>query len=177
MPGAVEGRADGRDVRHRAGRSLVVNDADGLDRVRLVGGEASLDRRHVGAAAPVAGHEVDGKRQPLGQLLPQRREVSGLGHQHAVAGRERVHERGFPRAGPRCRVDDDVRLGREHPLHACQDGPSELAELGAAMVDRRAVDRAKHAVGNVRRSRNLQEVPTLCHVQLPSASLARSCHL
>ena len=119
-----------------------------------------LDLGRSCAVAPVAGHEVDDELQPLGELLPQRRELAGLGHQHAIAGRQRVDQRRFPRAGAARGIDDDVLFGLEHLLHAGEHGLAELAELGAAMVDRRMVDRAQHAVGHVGRPGNLQEVAT-----------------
>ena len=62
---------------------------------------ASPRRVGVGAVAPVAGHELDLQAEPLGQLVPQRGEMAGLEHQHPVAGRERVDERGLPGAGAR----------------------------------------------------------------------------
>ena len=61
---------------------------------------ASTTRR-IDAAAPVAGHEVDDEAELLRHRAPERREVAGLEHQHAVARRQRVDERGFPRAGAR----------------------------------------------------------------------------
>ena len=43
---------------------------------------------------------------PAGRhLSPQSREMAGLGHQHRVAGRERVDDRGFPGAGSGGRED------------------------------------------------------------------------
>jgi hypothetical protein len=47
------------------------------------------------------GRKSTAEAEALGQLAPQRREVAGLGHQHAIAGRERVDQRRFPRAGAR----------------------------------------------------------------------------
>ena len=110
------------------------------------------------AMAPIAGQEFDGEAQPLGELVPQRREVTGLGHQHAVARRQRVDERRLPRAGSRRRIDDDRAVGLEHLLHAGEDRLAERRELGAAMIDRRGVDRAQHAIRHVGRPGNLQEV-------------------
>ena len=82
-----------------------------------------LDLGRVGAVPPVAGKEVDGQRQPLGELVPQRGEVAGLGHQHAIARRQRVDERRFPRAGARRRVDDDV-AARSGTRASCRRAPS-----------------------------------------------------
>ena len=70
MPGAVEGRAYGRDVRHRAGRGLVVDDADGLDLVPGVGLQALAYRFGIGAVAPVSRDELRVQAEPLCHVLP-----------------------------------------------------------------------------------------------------------
>ena len=57
--------------------------------------------------APVAGQELDLEPELRRHLLPQRREVAGLDHQHAVAGRQRVDQRRLPRAGARRGIDHD----------------------------------------------------------------------
>ena len=59
--------------------------ADRLDALVGVGAQALLDRLGIGAVAPVAGQEFDLEAELARELLPQRREVAGLGHQHAVA--------------------------------------------------------------------------------------------
>ena len=82
------------------GRGLVVHDHDRLDRVGLVGGKLGLELGRIGAAAPVAGNEIDLDAPAPGHVVPQRREMAGLDHQHLVAGRERVDDRRLPRARP-----------------------------------------------------------------------------
>ena len=61
-------------------------------------------------SAPCASRLVDElqalEAEALGHLLPQRGELAGLEHQHAVAGRQRVDERRFPGAGAGSGVDD-----------------------------------------------------------------------
>ena len=47
---------------------------------------------------------------------PQGGEVAGLGHQHLVAGRQRVDDRRLPRAGARRRIDDHRFCGLEDGL-------------------------------------------------------------
>ena len=39
-----------------------------------------------------------------------------------------------------------------------ENRPAKCGELRTTMVDRRTVDRAQHAIGNIRRTRYLQEV-------------------
>ena len=54
--------------------------------------------------------------------------MTGLDHEHAIAGRKGVDERGFPCAGPRGGIDHHLALrGLEHPLHP---GEHLLAERG-----------------------------------------------
>ena len=57
----------------------------------------------VGAAPPVGRQEIDVELEFLGNAEPQHRELAGLGHQHLVAGRQRIDDRGFPGAGARRR--------------------------------------------------------------------------
>jgi len=95
------------DAAHHARGRLVVDDADGLDLVLAVVGEPGEDHGRVGAPAPVALDPVDLQAHPRRDVFPQRGEVAGLEHQHPVARRQRVDERGLPRAGARPRVDDD----------------------------------------------------------------------
>ena len=90
--------------------------------------------------------------------LPQRGEMPGLRHQHAIAGRQRVDQRGFPGAGAGGGIDDDRSAGLEDLLHAVEHFLAELRKFRTAMVDRRLVDGAQHAVGHVGRSGNLQEM-------------------
>ena len=123
-------RISANAARH-AGRRLVVDGHHRLERVRAILGELGLDERRVHAAAPVAGHELDHEPELLGHRPPERGEVAGLEHQHAVARRQRVDEGGFPRAGARSGVDHDRALGLENVLQALEDLEGELRELGA----------------------------------------------
>ena len=143
-----------------AGRRLVVHDADRLDRVRR-GRRRAAPRSRRGSTPwrQSPGRNSTARPEPLGHLLPQRREVAGLGHQHAIARRQRVDERRFPRAGARGRVDDDGAVGLEHLLHP---GEHRLAQRRRTPGPRWSivgvVDRAQHAVGHVGRPGNLQEM-------------------
>ncbi len=129
-----------------------------LIRVRAILGQLGLDDRRIDAAAPVAGHEVDHQAELLGHRPPQRREMARLEHQHAIARRQRVDERGFPGAGARRRVDHDRPRGLEDRLQALQDFQRQLRELGTPMVDGRLVHRPQDAVGHVGGPGNLQEM-------------------
>ena len=71
-------------------------------------------------------------------------------------------------------------LRLEHRAHAVEDALAERLELRAAMVDRRHVHGPQHAVGDIRRSRDLQEVPAghrVHRLSLPPWSPHSGCRL
>ena len=96
----------------------------------LVFAQARFDRGRIGADAPVGGDEFGHEAELLGHLLPQRGELAGFHHQHLVAGRQRVDERGFPGAGSGRGVDDHRIGGLEDRLDAVQALLGELANSG-----------------------------------------------
>ena len=109
-----------------------------LDLVGLVLAQMRLDRRRVGAGAPVGRDEFRLEAELLRHVLPQRGELAGLDHQHAVAGRERVDQRRFPGAGAGRGIDDDRIGGLEDGLDAFEHALGELGEFRSAVVDDRA---------------------------------------
>ena len=120
-------------------------------------------RRQCGASGQqrvAAGRDQDLGRQAEARrhLLPERREVAGLDHQHGVAGAQRVDQRRLPRAGARRRVDDDRMARLEDLADVGQDLPAERAELGPAVVDRRQAHRPQDAIGDRARAGDLEEV-------------------
>ena len=104
------------------------------------------------------GTNSDVEPEPCRHLPPQRREMTGLDHQHPVARRQCVDERGLPRPGARGGIDHHRALGLQHPPHAGDDFLAELGEFGAPVIDRRHRDRAQHPVGHIGRPRDLQEM-------------------
>ena len=135
----------------------------GLDGVRLVVGQFRRDRRRIDAMAPVAGNEIHLHPPARRQLLPQSGELAGLGHQHAVAGRQSVDDCRFPRPGAGCRIDDHGAGCAEHRPDGLQHLMSQFLEVWTAMVDHLAVDGALDALGHRAGSGNLEEMLTLCH--------------
>ena len=158
VPGVVDGPADEGDAAGRPRRRLVVHHAHGLDGVLPVGLQALVDLRGVDPAPPVAGDPLDVQAQPFGDLLPESREVAGLEHQDAVAGREHVDEGRLPRPGARGGIDDHRPRGAEHLAHPVEQLAPERPELGAAVVDRGLRHGAQHPPGDVGGPGNLQEV-------------------
>ncbi|MNR09536.1 hypothetical protein D3C85_1257410 [compost metagenome] len=122
-------------------------------------GQPGADGGGIHAVAPVAHQEFGIQAELVGHLLPQRGEVAGLEHQHAVARGERIDQRRFPRARSGCRIDHNRLGGLEDLADVRQHLLAELLELGAAVVDGGVVHRAQHAVGHVGRTRDLQEMP------------------
>ena len=84
--------------------------------------------------------------------------MASFHHQHGIARRQGVDQRGFPGAGPRSRIDEYVAAGLEHILQAFEHTAAERAEFGSAMVDDRPRHRPQNAVGNRGGTRYLQEV-------------------
>ena len=126
-----------------------MDDADRLDLVPAIFGQAGLDRGRVGPVAPIAGQELNLQTQPLGYLTPQRSEVAGLAHHHPVAGRQRVDQRRFPRAGAGRRIDDYWFAGLENPLDAGQHLAAEPLEFRPAVIDGRQVDGPQHPIRHI----------------------------
>ncbi|MNV16719.1 hypothetical protein D3C71_1074880 [compost metagenome] len=157
--GAVDRGAHGGDVAGDAGGRFVMHDTHRLDAVLRVFGQARTDHGGVNGMAPVAFHVIHLQPQAPCQLLPQAGEVAGFHHQHAVARRQRIDQRRFPRARARRRKNHHGRLRLEDVLCAFQHGPPQRAEFGSAMVDGGLIDGAQDAVGHIRGPRNLQEVP------------------
>ena len=122
--------------------------------------DAAAPVRRFGQQRVAAGGDQDFGRQAEARrhLLPERREVAGLDHQHGVAGTQGVDQRRLPRAGARRRVDDDRMAGLEDLADVGQDLPAEGAELGPAVVDRRQAHRPQDAVGDRARAGDLEEV-------------------
>ena len=154
MAGGVDRLADFADRRQAAGRGFAVQDAHRLDLVRLVLAQMLFDQLGIGADAPVGLDEFGLQAEPLGHHLPERRELAGLDHEHAIARRQRVGQRCFPGAGAGRGVDDHRLRGLEDGLDALQHALGHLGEFRPALVDQRHVDGAQHAVGNGRRSGN-----------------------
>jgi len=145
VTGAVDGGTHVGDAAGDPGRGLVVHDRDGFDRVRAIVAQPRRDRVGVDAVPPVARDHLDFQAEPACELAPQRGELPGLDHQHAIARRERVDQRRLPRAGSGSGVDHDRTRGREDRLDLLGDLERQRREARPAMVDRRAIDGAQHA--------------------------------
>ena len=126
-------------------------------------GSSSRDRGGVDAVPPVAGNEstCSPSFTAMSRHSMANWPVSTISTR--VAGRERVDERRFPRAGARARIHDDGAAGLKDALQALDRLTAERGERGSAMIDGRLRDGAQHAVRHVGRTRNLEEVSTAFH--------------
>jgi hypothetical protein len=88
----------------------------------------------------------------------------------------------FPGAGAGGRIDNDVALGLENPLHAGQAFLAEFGEFGPTMIHGGAVHGPKHPVRDVGRPGYLQKMATAAESHLVSLSdcpalfYIRPCH-
>src|SRR4030095_6197260 len=130
-------------------------------------------RNEVGidAMSPVSGHEVDVEPEARRHRTPQRREMAGLEHEHAIARRQRVDEGGLPCPGARGGVDKHMAARLENTLHTLEHIAPQPREIATSMVDGRPVDRAEHAVGHVGGTWDLQEMPAASQGHVAALSL------
>ena len=147
----------GQPARH-AGRCLVVDDENGAD--LAVGFQLRFDDSGIDSPPPVAQDHLDVEAEPPRHFRPQPSELAILEREHLVAGRQRVDQRRFPGARARCRKDHHRSGSSEDLLQTIEHLTPQRRELIAAVVDRRLRHRPQHAIRNVGRTRNLEEVPS-----------------
>ena len=131
-----------------------------LMRCARVGGECRADRGRVGAAAPV-GVDEDGSRPSRSAISCHSVANQPVRHISTASPGDSVLTSAASQAPvPEAGIDHHrpARCGRRC-LSLARISQAEAAEFRAAMVDRRAVDRAQHAVGHVGGPRDLQEMP------------------
>jgi hypothetical protein len=83
-----------------------------------------------------------------------------VANENRVTGRQRVGQGGFPRARAGSRIDHNRSRGLENRPQIGKYFKAQRTEVRAAMIHRRVVYRAQHAIRHVRRARYLQEVAT-----------------
>jgi hypothetical protein len=159
MPRGVDRLAHFVDPRSRSRRSLVVHDADRLDRMARVFAKPALDPLRIDAAAPIGADEFGPQAQSRRHVLPQGGEMSRLIHENGVARGKQIGERGLPGARPRRRIDEDMAVGLEDALDLREDALAQFLKPRPAMIDHGHVHRPQNPVGDRARPRNLQEMP------------------
>src|SRR2546428_499988 len=144
MAGGIDGAAQVADAGGNPGRGFVVHYAYRLEALPGVGAQALLDRVRIGAVAPVGRQEFDLQPELRRHLLPQAGEVARFGHQHAIAGRQAVHQGSFPRAGAggevmfdaasRGRYSTDASIYQIEPLGVVVPRTEEAARTALAIA-------------------------------------------
>ena len=94
---AIDRLADLANPRGDAGRGLVVHDEHGLDRVTSILGQFGFDADGFDAVPPIGGDHIDVETQTTRDVGPEPPELANLERQDAIAGRQRVDQRRFPR--------------------------------------------------------------------------------
>src|SRR5262245_30333921 len=135
-----------------------MQETDGLDFLALVLAQPGLNRGGIGADAPVRGNEFRNEAEIFSHLFPKRGELAGFHHQHLVAWRERIDERGFPGTRACGGVDDDRIGGLEDGLNAFKALLRKSRKLWTAVVDNRRVHRPQDAVRERGGAWNMQKM-------------------
>ena len=86
--------------------------------------------------------------------------MAGFAHQDFVARAQSVYECRLPSTCARGWVNDDRLFRLENTSNALKDRFSECLKFGSSMVNRGVVHSPENSVGNIGRTRNLQEVST-----------------
>ena len=88
-----------RDAAGHARRGLIVNHDDGFKLVGFIRTEAGFQIRRRSAAAPIARHVFNVEPDFFRDSLPELRKIPRLKNQHAIAWRQRIHQRRFAASG------------------------------------------------------------------------------
>ena len=159
MVSGINRAPDGCQIADDARGCLVMGDEHSLDRVILVGTQPRLEPVGRGAGAPGALQNLDIQPVAFAKVDPPVREHAVAGHQHFVAGRQRVGHCRLPAASAAGRKGDDLPLGRlEDRLEVVQQRAEEIHKVGRAMVGCRHRHRHPQAVGHIGRARNEDRV-------------------
>ena len=131
-----------------------------VDQNRLdaaVGLELRLDRLRLHRAAVIARQHLDLRAQHLRGLAPGDREAPAFQHQHLVAAREHVGERGLPGAVAVRRVDVGAPRGVEDARHVGEQPIGERDQRPRIDVDRRLLHGGEHGIRDDGRTRDGEE--------------------
>ena len=160
MAGGFDGGADRRDIVGDAGRGLDLHCEDRLDRAALVGAQASFDIGRPHGAPPIALENFDLDAEPRRGVAPSHGELAAFQDQNLVAARQHIGQRRFPRAMAVGNIDVRTGRGREHFAEIAKEPIGQRDQRLGIDLDRRAMHRLEHFVGNIRRPRDRQEFTT-----------------
>ena len=166
MVGGFDGFADRRDIVGDAGRGLDLHGEDGLD--PLIGAQAGFDIRRPHGVPPIALEDFDLDAEPRRGIAPSNAELAAFQDQNLVAPRQHIGQRRFPRAMAVGDIDVGTVRGAKHFAEIAQQAIGQRNQRLGIDLDRRAMHRLEHLVGNIRRPRDRQEFTTRANGHAPS---------
>ena len=152
-PRSTAGVRERLQVVRDAGGGLVVGEEHGAILVLL---QLPRDRLRLRCGTPLEAQPLHVRAVGLRDGGEAVAECADRDAQHAVAGRERVHDHCLHRAGARGAEDEHVVFGLEERLQPIGDALQHFGELRAAVVDHLAAHRLEHVVGAGRRAGDAQ---------------------
>jgi len=161
--GRINGPANSCNVRGDSGGGLVVDHADGFDRVLGISLEALGNHLGANAFAPAALHHLWLETESRGHTGPEGCKVPRLEHQDLIAGAECIDQRGLPGARAGGRVEHHRATGAKKWTHRLEHAQGKGLKLRASVVDGRKVDGPQDAVGHIGGSGDLQEMAALAN--------------
>jgi hypothetical protein len=174
VPDGRDRAMDRRDVVDHPGRGVDLDDEDGLDLARGIGGQTLRERGGIDGAPRVALQDLDLDAHHPRHVTPPEREQAALEHQHGLAPRQHVGERGLPAPVAVGGVDVGAPRRPEDPRQILEKAVRDRDHVAGVDVDGRSMHRGEHRVGNVRGTRNAEELAPFgdCH-GLDSKRIAR----
>src|SRR5258705_6860623 len=130
-----------------------------------MGGEALRERRWIDGAPRVALQDLDLDAHHPRHVAPPEGEQATLEHEHGLAPRQHVGERGLPAAMAVRGVDVGAPRRPEDLRQILEKAVRDSDHIAVVDVDGRSMHRGEHGVGNVRGTRNAEELATPgdCH--------------
>jgi len=160
VAGRFDGGADRRDIVGDAGRGLDLHGEDRLDRAAVVGAQAGFDIGWPHRAPPIAGENFDLDAESRRSIAPSDAELAAFQDQNLVAARQHIGQRRFPGAMAVGDINVGTGCGSENFAEIAQHAIGQRDQRLGIDLDRRAVHRLQHFVGNIRRPRDRQEFTT-----------------
>src|SRR6185437_7678292 len=155
---AVHGCANFRNPANHAGGSFVMYHHHGLQSVLAVSSQAIFRFGRISTAPPITWDIFHLNPMFLRHLLPLRREMPSLKHEHAVTRAQSIHNGRFPGARTGGGKHDYRPPRLENSAQSFQNFFSKLREFRAAMIDYRAIHGAEHAIRDVGGTGNLEKM-------------------
>ena len=157
MPRLGDGLPDGRNVVDDPGRGVDLDREDRLDPACPVGAEAVPQCVGIDRTARGGGEQLHLEAEDLGHLGPGPAEHPALQGQHPIAAAQAIDERCLPGAMAVCGVQKGLASGSDNFLQIGYAAHCYLDNLTRIEIDRGAMHRGQHLVGNGRRTRDGKE--------------------